>query len=131
MRRRLTESRLTYVVHDLKVPGDLDLHTVQVTFTKEPPPWASGIPACDYPRVTTNVVRERLHVNGDGSLCMWAPFDPPARRWWHRDGLHSLVEVTRRHLFLENHWWRTGATKGGEWPVPDAPHGTPDDGKAA
>jgi hypothetical protein len=86
---------------------------------------AAGIPPCDYPRVFTDVDRPRLHQNRDGSLWLWAPHDPPDRRWWHGDGLRALVEITRRHLLCELEWWRTGGTKG-VWSIEDAPHGGPD-----
>lgn len=114
---------LEYRVRNLVVPGDLERHNLMITFKPSPPQWAAGIPACDYPSVFTDVDRRRLHVNGDTSLCLWAPHDPPERRWWHRDGLHSLVEIVRRHLLFEIHWSRTGGPRGGEWPVEDAPHG--------
>ena len=129
--RQIIETKLSYSVSELKVPGDVERHNIEISFVQVPPPWANGIPACDYPRVTTDVDRPRLHVNGDTSLCLWAPFDPPARRWWHRDGIHNLVELVRRHLLFEIHWWRTGGHRGGEWPFPDAPHGAPDTWSAA
>lgn len=109
----------------LQVPGDLKHHNIAIVFDKSPPAWANG-PAQDWPRVFTDVDRPRKHHYPDGSLCMWAPFDPSERRWHHRDGLHVLVEIARRHLFCEIHWWRTGGPEGGEWPVEDAPHGLPD-----
>lgn len=125
-RRPPTNDELVYTVAQLKVPGDLEPHNLVIKFLPTAPPWAYGIPACDFPRVFTDVDRPRLHHHGDGSLCMWAPFDPPARRWWHGDGLHALVEIARRHLLLEIHWFRTGGKRGGKWAVEDAPHGEPD-----
>jgi hypothetical protein len=111
---------LRYEVVGLEVPGDLERHDLAIVFhcglLGE---WACGIAACDYPAVFTSVDRPRKHQNPNGSLCLWAPFDPPERRWWHGDGLKALVEIVRRHLLLELHWWRTG----GEWAVEDAPHG--------
>lgn len=115
-------SRLTYLVRDLYVPGDLQRHNLAIVFTPGPVPWAAGIAPCDYPSVFTDVERERLHLHGDGSLCLWASYDPPERRWHHGLGLHSLVEIARRHLLFEIHWWRTGGPDDGEWPVEDAPH---------
>lgn len=125
-RSEATDAELVYTVAGLDVPGDLERHNLEIKFLPIAPAWACGIPACDCPSVFTDIDRPRLHQNGDESLCMWAPFDPPERRWWHRDGLHALVEIARRHLLLEIHWFRTGAIRGGKWAVEDAPHGEPD-----
>jgi hypothetical protein len=59
------------------------------------------------------------HRYRDGSLCMWFPDDPPARRWVPGDGLDALVAYIRAHLVRED-WWR----RAGEWPGPEAPHAT-------
>lgn len=126
VRRVVRANELAYLVGDLDVPGDLEAHNITIRFLPTPPAWAAGIPPCDYPSVFTDVDRPRLHQNRDGSLCLWAPHDPPDRRWWHGDGLRALVEITRRHLLCELEWWRTGGTKGGVWPIEDAPHGGPD-----
>jgi hypothetical protein len=55
------------------------------------------------------------------SLCIWYPEDPPALRWIPKDGLLSLIEMTRIHLFKEAYWRETG-----EWLGDEAPHPTPD-----
>jgi len=60
------------------------------------------------------------HRYRDGALCMWHPDDPPARRWFHSDGLPALIGLITAHLVREN-WWRTM----GEWLGPEAPHGAP------
>jgi hypothetical protein len=39
------------------------------------------------------------------ALCIWYPDDPPERRWVPRDGLLTLIEMTRVHLFKEA-WYR-------------------------
>lgn len=125
-RGQLLGDRLVYVFGDLEVPGDLARHDLKVVFRPGPlPAWASGIAACDYPSVYTSVDRPRKHFHSDGALCLWASFDPPERRWWHGDGLLPLVELARRHLFFELHWWRTGGGRGGEWLGDEAPHGVP------
>jgi hypothetical protein len=127
VRRELADSRLSYYVPGLHVPGDPATHDLRIEFQPNPlGAWAAGIASCDYPRVFTSVARPRKHENPDGSLCLWASYDPPERRWWHGDGLRALVEITRRHLLLELHWYATGGRKRGEWAVEDAPHGLPD-----
>jgi hypothetical protein len=35
------------------------------------------------------------------SLCIWHPADPPELRWVPADGLLTLIELTRVHLFKE------------------------------
>jgi hypothetical protein len=58
------------------------------------------------------------------SLCIWYPNDPPERRWVPQDGLLSLIEMTRIHLFKEAFWRETG-----EWLGEEAPHQIPSGGK--
>jgi hypothetical protein len=55
-----------------------------------------------------------------GQLCLWVPEDPRPLRWVWEDGLEDYVDRVHRHLFLEEHWRRTG-----RWPTEDAPHGAP------
>lgn len=123
----LTDRELVYSVPGLAVPGDLERHDLTIKFHRtQLPDWTLGIARCDYPDVFTSVDRPRKHQHSYGALCLWASYDPPEQRWWHGDGLLSLVEIARAHLFLELHWWHTGGDHGGEWVVPDAPHGLPD-----
>src|SRR4051794_33296539 len=49
-------------------------------------------------------------------LCMWYPSDPADRRWVAEDGLRTLIEHARIHLFKEA-WWRETR----EWLGPQAP----------
>jgi hypothetical protein len=51
-------------------------------------------------------------------LTHWHPLDPPHRRWTSDQGLLVLIELIRRHLFLELRWRQTGT-----WVLEDAPHG--------
>jgi len=51
------------------------------------------------------------------SLCIWYPDDPPELRWVPSDGLLSLIEMTRVHLFKEAYWRETG-----EWIGEEVPH---------
>lgn len=50
------------------------------------------------------------------SLCIWYPDDPAEQRWVATDGLLSLVEMTRVHLFKEAFWRETGEWLGEEMP---------------
>lgn len=51
------------------------------------------------------------------SLCIWHPDDPPELRWVPEDGLLSLIEATRVHLFKEAYSRETA-----DWPGDEAPH---------
>lgn len=44
------------------------------------------------------------------ALCIWYPDDPPERKWMPGDGLLTLIEMARMHLFKEA-WYR----ETGEW----------------
>jgi hypothetical protein len=55
------------------------------------------------------------------SLCIWYPDDPPERRWVPSDGLLSLIEMTRVHLFKEGYWRDTGEWLGEEVSHPQRP----------
>jgi hypothetical protein len=48
------------------------------------------------------------------SLCIWYPDDPPEHRWVPSDGLLSLIEMTRVHLFKESYYRETGEWLGKE-----------------
>jgi hypothetical protein len=56
-----------------------------------------------------------------GQLCLWFPRDPPPLKWLWQDGFEDYVSRVHRHLFLEEHWRRTGV-----WPTEDVPHGLPE-----
>lgn len=56
-----------------------------------------------------------------GQLCLWFPQDPPPLKWSWRDGFEDYVSRVHRHLFLEEHWRRTGV-----WATEDVPHGLPE-----
>jgi len=51
-------------------------------------------------------------------LCVWYPDDPPERRWTSGDGLLSLIEMVRIHLFKEAYWREKHV-----WLGEEAPHG--------
>lgn len=55
------------------------------------------------------------------SLCIWYPDDPPEQRWVMSDGLLSLIEMTRVHLFKEAYWRETGEWLGEEVAHPKQP----------
>ena len=55
------------------------------------------------------------------SLCIWYPDDPDELRWVPKDGLLSLIEMTRVHLFKESHCRETGEWLGEEVSHPERP----------
>jgi len=55
------------------------------------------------------------------SLCIWYPGDSAELRWVPSDGLLSLIEMTRLHLFKEAYWRETGEWLGGEVPHDQRP----------
>ena len=115
--------QLSYRVRDLDVVGDDVDHDVTIRFHRHPPYDTYGVPPQDSPRVTSSPSLESPHRFGDDALCLWQPRDPPARRWTSNLGLLTLIEVIRRHLFLELHWRKTGGRRRGVWLLEDAPHG--------
>lgn len=62
--------------------------------------------------------RSFKHLNGDGTLCLEMPDDPPSQLWKWEYGLRSFVYSGARHMWFEESNRRTG-----NWPVEDAPHG--------
>jgi hypothetical protein len=54
------------------------------------------------------------------SLCIRYPADPPELRWVPADGLLTLIELTRVHLFKEAYYRETG-----EWLGAEVSHGQP------
>lgn len=69
------------------------------------------------PAVYADGPTESPHRYGDGSLCMWYPWDPETARWTRRDGAGALLGHITAHLLREE-WWR----KTGEWIGDEAPH---------
>jgi hypothetical protein len=111
---------LVYRVEGVDVIGDDAPIEVEIRFHETPTYPTYGLPAYDYPRVFAKPGATSKHRMPDDALCLWMPKDPPERRWTHHEGLLELVELTRQHLFLENHWRRTDV-----WLLEDAPHGLP------
>lgn len=114
--------RLTYRHSGLEVPGRLDLVPVRVEFFAEPPYYCYGLPPSEYPRVFADPGAASKHRMGDDALCLFYPGDDDGHRWRSEDGLLSLLNLVRDHLFFELHWRATG---GREWLGPEAPHGFP------
>lgn len=88
-----------------------------------------------FPRTTSEPETPRIYADGPESsphrfgprgkdprrpLCVWHPDDLPERRWLPRDGLLSLIEMVRIHLFKEA-YWREKAV----WLGEEAPHSSP------
>lgn len=115
---------LTYVVHELDVIGDPQPVAVTIQFFADPPYETYGIPPQDFPRVYAKPGATSKHrYPNDDALCLWCPEDSPDQRWTSSKGLLDLIEITRRHLYLENYWRATGGHNGGCWLLDDAPHG--------
>lgn len=110
--------RLAYLLDGLDVIGDRKPVTVVVLFYAAPPYPCYGQEPQDFPRVYAKLGASSPHRHPDGALCLWYPWDPPDRRWHSDNGLADLIAITRRHLFLENHWRTTD-----QWVIEDAPHG--------
>jgi hypothetical protein len=49
--------------------------------------------------------RHRFYWARPSSLCLWFAGDRPSMRWTLRDGLPSLIDLSRVHLVKES-WWR-------------------------
>lgn len=65
------------------------------------------------------------HRNGDGSLCLWYPLDPPDQKWvYGEDDLGELFLMTAMHLRRET-LWKLSAQRIEDrvWPGPERPHG--------
>jgi hypothetical protein len=69
---------------------------------------------------------------GRGDLCLQYAQDPESLRWLPSDGLRSLIAIVHRHLIYEEAYRRTMARekdpRDWQWPVEDAPHGSPSPG---
>lgn len=89
-------------------PPGVGRRAVTITF-------AAGSP--EVPRVFVDGPTDSPHRYGDGSLCMWYPFDLPGQRWSRRDGAGALLGHIAGHLVREEWWRRTG-----EWAGDEAPH---------
>lgn len=119
LRHTVTHNELTYQLDDLDVPGDPQRRTIRITFHAQPPYPTYGQRPQDSPRAhVTPRARSKHRYPDDDALCLWHPHDPPQRRWTSDQGLLVLIELVRRHLFLELRWRQTGT-----WLLEDAPHG--------
>jgi hypothetical protein len=116
---------LTYHHAGLPVLGRTDLVPVDVEFHEHPTYPTYGLPWHDYPRVVGDPGAASLHRMGDGSLCLYFPWDPPHRRWRYENGLVQLFDLVADHLHKELWWRHTGGHDGGEWLGEDTDHGIP------
>lgn len=125
LRAHLELDRLTYRI-PLEVRGRRDPVAVIVRFFAEPPYPCWGLPPEEYPRVFAAPGRTSPHrMPDDDALCLYYPDSPPKQRWRPEHGLLALLDLTRDHLFFEDHWWATGGRCGGEWLGDEQPHGFP------
>lgn len=100
-------SRVVYRVH-VALP-DFEARTVVITLSNATAPrlW----------RVTADGPTDSPHRFGDRALCLWHPDADPDLRWKHDEGLLTLVQIVRVHLWQEAYWRETT-----EWPGPEIPH---------
>jgi hypothetical protein len=100
------------VVYRLMVPvQDYEPRTIELRFRRTTPEPALTRVYTDGP--TESPHRYSPHEKDPlqrSSLCIWYPDDPPEQRWVPSDGLLTLIEMTRVHLFKEA-WYR----ETGEW----------------
>jgi hypothetical protein len=122
LRLNYTHDRLEYRV-PVDVLGRPEKVPVLVMLFAQPPYYCYGLPPQDYPRVYADLGAPSEHRLHDDALCLYQPLDPPSKRWRSSDGLLALIELTQRHLVLEDGWRLTGGPAGGLWAGDEAPHG--------
>lgn len=110
----------------IEVPGRRDPVPVAVYFFARPPYDCWGLPPEEYPRVIADPGRPSPHrMPEDNALCLYYPRSSVGQRWRPELGLLALLDLTRDHLFFEDHWWATGGRRGGVWLGDEQPHGFP------
>lgn len=110
----------------LEVPGRRNPVPVAVYFYERPPYPCWHLRPEEYPRVLADPGVPSPHrMPGDNALCLYYPASPPPQRWRPENGLLALLDLTRDHLFFEDHWWASGGWRGGEWLGDEQPHGFP------
>jgi hypothetical protein len=114
--------RIDYLV-PLDVLGRTEAVPILVQVWARPPYCCYGLAPEDYPRVYGDRWRDSPHRHPDDALCLYKPTDPPGRRWRSIDGLDSLLELVRLHLFYEDTWRLTRRRGVGIWAGPEARHG--------
>lgn len=108
--------RYARVVYSVKVPvaeyepREIELHFRRTTAKPHLTRVYADGPA-DSPHRYTPHAKDPL---ARPSLCMWYPDDPRDQRWVAADGLLSLIEMTRVHLFKQAYWRETGEWLGEE-----------------
>lgn len=116
---------LAYLHDGLWVPGRREPVPVTVAFFERPPYACWRLAPQDYPRVWADCGGRSKHRMSDGALCLYYPGSPCEERWTAEDGLLSLLNLVRDHLFFEDYWRRTGGEHRGIWLGNEAPHGFP------
>lgn len=117
----------TFTHAGLNVPGRLDPVPATVEFHEQPNYATFGLEPYDFPLVFADpgAQSKHRHQNVD-ALCLWFPGDPEHRRWHYTDGLVSLFNLARNHLFYESYWRATGGnapgSSGGTWLGDEAAH---------
>ncbi len=116
--RRSTTGHRKYarVVYRVLVPVyDYEPRTIEMHFRRTTPEPALTRVYADGPTASPHrYAPQRKDPLQRPSLCIWYPDDPPERRWVPGDGLLTLIEMTRVHLFKEAHYRETGEWVGEE-----------------
>lgn len=102
-RRRVVGNAIVY-------NGTVNLDTIGVErrlalIFPGPPSRTSPIVMADGPTRS----RHRFYWSRPSSLCLWYSGDPSSMRWTLRDGLGTLIDLSRVHLVKEA-WWSVSGT---------------------
>lgn len=121
----LQRDRITYRL-PVEVRGRREAVEVRIEFHQQPPYDCYGLPPEEYPRVFAALgVTSPHRMPTDQALCLYYPMSPPGQRWRPANGLLSLIDLTRDHVFFEDYWRATGGERGGTWLGAEASHGFP------
>lgn len=102
------EFRGRFAVSTRIEPTGVDQRAIVIVFTLGRP---------EEPKVFADGPTDSPHRYGDGSLCMWFPYDPPEARWHRSNGPTALLGHIAAHLIKEEYHRQTG-----RWPGAEAAH---------
>jgi hypothetical protein len=120
-RRAVGNRKYARIAYSLTVPvGEYEPRKIELRFPKTTPAPSPVRIYADGPEGSPH----RYAPQGKdprSSLCIWHPDDPADRRWVPGDGLLSLIEMVRIHLFKEAFWREKSV-----WLGEQAPHPSPE-----
>jgi hypothetical protein len=108
--------RYARIVYRLVVPVEHYEHrAVEMHFRRDTPVPSLTRVYADGPTESPHRYAPHAHDRKQrSSLCIWYPEDPPELQWVPSDGLLTLIELTRVHLFKEAYYRETGEWLGEE-----------------